>query len=84
MERNTDLNQKIVKRSKNTVDLHKMMQIVEGGFNTQDINAAFDYDLVSSDDDSSLSPSISSEESVTNYNFSCFNSVPVLNWAPTS
>ena len=21
---------------------------------------------------------------VTNYNFSCFNSVPVLNWAPTS
>ena len=63
MERNTDLNQKTVKRSKNTVDLQKMLQIVEGGFNTQDINAAFDYDLVSSDDDSSLSPSISSEES---------------------
>ena len=63
MERNTDLNQKTVKRSKNTVDLQKVLQIVEGGFNTQDINAAFDYDLVSSDDDSSLSPSISSEES---------------------
>ena len=63
MERNTDLNQKTVKRSKNTVDLQKMMEVVEGGFKTQDINAAFDYDLVLSDDDSSLSPSISSEES---------------------
>ena len=40
-----------------------MMQIVQGGFNTQEINSAFDYDLVSSNDDSSLSPSISSEES---------------------
>ena len=63
MERNTDLNRKTIKTSKNTVDLQRMIQIIEGGFNTQDINAAFDYDLVSSDDDSSLSPSISSEES---------------------
>ena len=40
-----------------------MMEIVQGGFNTQEINAAFDYDLVSSDDNSSLTESISSEES---------------------
>ena len=28
------------------VDLQKMMEIIQGGFNTQEINAAFDYDLV--------------------------------------
>ena len=27
---------------------------------------------------------IFSKAYVTNYSFSCFNSVPVLNWAPTS
>ena len=63
METKTDLNQKTANKSKKTVDLQKVMEIVEGGFNTEDINAAFDYNLVSSDDDSSLSPSISSEES---------------------
>ena len=30
------------------LDLHKVMQIIEGGFITQDIKSAFDYDLVSS------------------------------------
>ena len=63
METNRDLKINTPKTSKKTVDLQKMMEIVEGGFNTQDINAAFDYDLVSSDDDSSLTESISSEES---------------------
>ena len=28
-----------------------MLQIVEGGFDTQEINSAFDYDIVSSEDD---------------------------------
>ena len=34
------------------MDLKKMIQIVEGGFNTQEINSAFDYDIVSSKDES--------------------------------
>ena len=63
MEKKSELNPNTGNKAKRTVDLQKVVQIVEGGFNTQDINAAFDYDLVSSDDDSSLSPSISSEES---------------------
>ena len=63
METNTDLKGKTIKRSKKTVDLQKIMEIVQGGFTTQEINATFDYDLVSSDDDSSLSQSTSSEES---------------------
>ena len=31
-----------------------MLEIVEGGFNTQEINSAFDYDIVSSSEDESL------------------------------
>ena len=68
MEKKSELNPKTGNKAKRTVDLQKMVQIIEGGFNTQDINAAFDYDLVSSDDDSSLSPSISSEESESENN----------------
>ena len=38
-------------KSKQTVDLKKVLQIVEGGFNTEEINSAFDfneYDILSS------------------------------------
>ena len=45
------------------VDLKKMLQIVEGGFNTQEINSAFDYDIVSSEDESVISSISSSDES---------------------
>ena len=48
MEGNKDLNKKLSSKCKQTVDLKKMLQIVEGGFNTQEINSAFDYDIVSS------------------------------------
>ena len=40
-----------------------MLEIVEGGFNTQEINSAFDYDIVSSKDESVSSRIISSDES---------------------
>ena len=30
-------------KSKQTVDLKKVLQIVEGEFNTQEINSAFDF-----------------------------------------
>ena len=41
-----------------------MLQIVEGGFNTQEINSAFDYDIVpSSEDESVISHITSSDES---------------------
>ena len=39
-----------------------MLQIVEGGFNTQEINSAFDYDIVSSKDESLGSGITSSDE----------------------
>ena len=34
------------------MDLKKVFEIVEGGFNNQEINSAFDYDIVSSEDES--------------------------------
>ena len=40
-----------------------MLQIVEGGFNTQEINSAFDYDIVSSEDESVILCITSSDES---------------------
>ena len=51
-------------KSKQTVSLNKVLQIVEGGFNTQEINSAFDfneYDILSSEDDS-LTSEISSDD----------------------
>ena len=51
-------------KSKETVGLKKVLQIVEGGFNTQEINSAFDfndYDILSSEDDS-LTSAISSDD----------------------
>ena len=44
------------------MDLKKILQIVEGGFNTQEINSAFDYDIVSSEDESVSSGITSSDE----------------------
>ena len=43
MEGHKDLNKKLSAKCKQMVDLKKMLQIVEGGFNTQEINSAFDY-----------------------------------------
>ena len=62
MEGHKDLNKKLSRKSKQTVDLKKMLQIVEGGFNTQEINSAFDYDIVSSLEDESLILRISSSD----------------------
>ena len=39
-----------------------MLQIVEGGFNTQEINSAFDYDIVSSSEDESVISHITSSD----------------------
>ena len=39
-----------------------MLEIVEGGFNTQEINSAFDYDIVSSLEDESVISHISSSD----------------------
>ena len=39
MEDHKDLNKKLSGKSKQTVDLKKMLEIVEGGFNTQEINS---------------------------------------------
>ena len=49
MEGHKDLNKKLSGKSKQTVDLKKMLEIVEGGF-----NLTFDYDIVSSSEDESL------------------------------
>ena len=54
------------------------MQIVEGGFNTEEINAAFDYDLVWSDDDSSFSGLSSSEESENGIDYEDHEEVTVI------
>ena len=46
------------------MDLKKALQIVEGGFDAQEINSAFDsneYDILSSEDDS-LTSEITSDE----------------------
>ena len=51
MEGTKDLNEKISANCKHTVDLAKMLQIVEGGFNTQEIISAFHYDILSSEDE---------------------------------
>ena len=40
-----------------------MLQIFEGGFNTQEINSAFDYDIVSSEDESVILCITSSDKS---------------------
>ena len=61
MEGQKDLNKKPLTKCKQTVDLKKMLQIVEGGFNTQEINSAFDYDTVSFEDQS-LSSGIRSSD----------------------
>ena len=62
MEGHKDLNKKLSGKSKQTVDLKKMLEIVEGGFNTQEINSAFDYDIVSSSEDESLILRITSSD----------------------
>ena len=62
MEGHKDLNKKLSEKSKQTVDLKKMLGIVEGGFNTQDINSAFDYDIVSSPEDESVISRITSSD----------------------
>ena len=62
MEGHKDLNKKLTGTSKQTVDLKKMLEIVEGGFNTQEINSAFDYDIVSSSEDESVISRISSSD----------------------
>ena len=62
MEGHKDLNKKLSGKSKQTVNLKKMLEIVEGGFNTQEINSAFDYDIVSSSEDESLISCISSSD----------------------
>ena len=63
MEGHKDLNKKLSAKCKQTVELKKMLQIDEGGFNTQEINSAFDYDIVSSEDESVISHITSSDES---------------------
>ena len=40
MECNKELNKKVPGKCKQTVDLKKVLEIVEGGFNTQEINSA--------------------------------------------
>ena len=62
MEGHKDLNKKLSAKCKQTVDLKKMLQIVEGGFNTQEINSAFDYDIVSSSEDESVISHITSSD----------------------
>ena len=62
MEGHKDLNKKLSGKCKQTVDLKKMLQIVEGGFNTQEINSAFDYDIVSSSEDESVISHITSSD----------------------
>ena len=62
MEGHKDLNKKLSGKSKQTVDLKKMLEIVEGGFNTRDINSAFDYDIVSSSEDESVILHITSSD----------------------
>ena len=62
MEGHKDLNKKLSGKSKQTVDLKKMLEIVEGGFNTQEINSAFDYDIVSSSEDESVILCITSSD----------------------
>ena len=57
-----DLNKKLSTKCIQTVDLKKVLQIIEGGFNTQEINSAFDYDIVSSEDESLSSGITSSDE----------------------
>ena len=69
MECHKDLIKKPLTKCKQTVDLKKMLQIVEGGFNTQEINSAFDYDMISSKDESlssSITPSDKTESSSDN------------------
>ena len=55
MEGHKHLDKKLPAKFKQAVDLKKMLQIVEGGFNTQEINSAFHYDIVSSEDESVIS-----------------------------
>ena len=62
MEGHKDLNKNLLAKCKQTVDLKKMLQIVEGGFNTQEINSAFDYDIVSSLEDESVILRITSSD----------------------
>ena len=43
MECNKELNKKVPGKCKQTVDLKKVLEIVEGGFNTQEINSAVQH-----------------------------------------
>ena len=64
MDGHRDTTKKQLTKSKQTVGLKKVLQIVEGGFNTQEINSAFDfndYDILLSEDDS-LTSEISSDD----------------------
>ena len=66
MEGHKHLDKKLPAKCKQVVDLKKMLQIVEGQFNTQEINSAFDYDydiVTSSEDESVISRISSSDES---------------------
>ena len=56
-----------------------MLQIVEGGFNTQEINSAFDYDIVSSSEDESVISRISSSDESEN----CSENEDILVIPPT-
>ena len=56
-----------------------MLQIVEGGFNTQEINSAFDYDIVTSSEDESVILRISSSDESEN----CSENEDILVIPPT-
>ena len=76
MDRHRDTPKKQLSKSKQTVGLNKVLQIVEGGFNTQEINSAFDfneYDILSSEDDS-----LTSEISLDDGNESGTDEDPVI------
>ena len=65
MDRRKVRTSKQLTKSKQTVDFKKVLEIVEGGFDTQEINSAFDfneYDILSSEDDSLTSEITSSDE----------------------
>ena len=66
MEGHKYLDKKLPAKCKQAVDLKKMLQIVEGGFNTQEINSALDYDIVSSSEDESVISRISSSDESEN------------------
>ena len=64
MDRHRDTTKKQLTKSKLTVSLKKVLQIVEGGLNTQEINSAFDFNeyVILSSQDDSLTSEISSDD----------------------